>query len=490
MASCCCDSPSDPARSALDRAETSVAACLRVDPRDRPDARDLDRGRFFRLEEREVRRAADDAELYVMGKAEPRRWFRVHVLEPLEALEAALDDGRVTVPHLSRFADAVDGVADVARGTASVAPRSGDAPADAARRRRVNAGVCALMVDDAAVLDRCLDAALRVQDLDLARLVPRKHYCPGDRAHSLGERVICRVGECLRDVLVLLHDPEAPVADHMEAVVRVAAKLLTADAGLPRGAVDDDVGEAFTAVAPAHLATIVNAARALSRPGGGSSVKRGATKAFAALFRLEPTQDDAARQLAAMDVVDQLLPLAGDEHVAEVRVAALQCCLNATTCGFDELRAAEGTPEYADALRGPRVALARRFSEAPWVAVLARTIRSPSATPAELDVAFEALGVLAAQGDVGQRHFGAGGALPALVFVLNRGGNTTSDRRQDTCEAGGTTHRLLDPFGVPGGSRADLARRVLGLILRGDGAFKRVLEKAHPYLCGPGGGLF
>ena len=161
-----------------------------------------------------------------------------------------------------------------------------------------------------------------------------------------------------------------------------------------------------------------------------------------------------------------------------------------TTCGFDELRAAEGTPEYADALRGPRVALARRFSEAPWVAALARTIRSPSATPAELDVAFEALGVLAAQGDVGQRHFGAGGALPALVFVLNRGGNTTSDRRQDTCEAGGTTHRLLDPFGVPGGSRADLARRVLGLILRGDGAFKRVLEKAHPYLCGPGGGLF
>lgn len=91
---------------------------------------------------------------------------------------------------------------------------------------------------------------------------------------------------------------------------------------------------------------------------------------------------------------------------------------------------------------------------------------------------------------MGQRHFGAGGALPALVFVLNRGGNTTSDRRQDTCEAGGTTHRLLDPFGVPGGSRADLARRVLGLILRGDGAFKRVLEKAHPYLCGPGGGLF
>ena len=34
------------------------------------------------------------------------------------------------------------------------------------------------------------------------------------------------------------------------------------------------------------------------------------------------------------------------------------------------------------------------------------------------------------------------------------------------------------------------ARRALGLVLRGDAHFKKVLLKAHPGVCGAGGGVY
>ena len=89
--------------------------------------------------------------------------------------------------------------------------------------------------------------------------------------------------------------------------------------------------------------------------------------------------------------------------------------------------------------------------------------------------------------------WGAGGALPALVHILVKGisdGRTVS-LKQDTSEAGGNRRRLLQPFPERGAQgRAAGARRALGLVLRGDSHFKRVLLKAHPSVCGPGGGVY
>ena len=88
---------------------------------------------------------------------------------------------------------------------------------------------------------------------------------------------------------------------------------------------------------------------------------------------------------------------------------------------------------------------------------------------------------MAAAGDDGLRHWGAGGALSALVHVLKNGDVKGVVRgRQDTAEAGGGTHRLLQPFPTKGTTtgRSAGARRALGLVLRGD---------AH-LLSGQGGG--
>ena len=90
----------------------------------------------------------------------------------------------------------------------------------------------------------------------------------------------------------------------------------------------------------------------------------------------------------------------------------------------------------------------------------------------------------AAAGDDGLRHWGAGGALSALVHVLKNGDVKGVVRgRQDTAEAGGGTHRLLQPFPTKGTTtgRSAGARRALGLVLRGDAHFKKVLLKAHPH---------
>ena len=58
---------------------------------------------------------------------------------------------------------------------------------------------------------------------------------------------------------------------------------------------------------------------------------------------------------------------------------------------------------------------------------------------------------MAAAGDDGLRHWGAGGALSALVHVLKNGDVKGVVRgRQDTAEAGGGTHRLLQPFPTKG----------------------------------------
>ena len=143
--------------------------------------------------------------------------------------------------------------------------------------------------------------------------------------------------------------------------------------------------------------------------------------------------------------------------------------------------------------KDPRVRLARAFCQASWVACCARSARSQDASEEEADVALEALSVMAAAGDDGLRHWGAGGALSALVHVLKNGDVKGVVRgRQDTAEAGGGTHRLLQPFPTKGTTtgRSAGARRALGLVLRGDAHFKKVLLKAHPGVCGAGGGVY
>ena len=51
---------------------------------------------------------------------------------------------------------------------------------------------------------------------------------------------------------------------------------------------------------------------------------------------------------------------------------------------------------------------------------------------------------------------------------------------------------LLQPFPTKGTTtgRSAGARRALGLVLRGDAHFKKVLLKAHPGVCGAGGGVY
>ena len=256
----------------------------------------------------------------------------------------------------------------------------------------------------------------------------------------------------------------------------------------------DELSEAFTRVAPGYLATVVHACRALARPGAGTTNRKAAATAFANVFRLEAEQDSAAKELADADCATLLLPLASDIN-NDVRTATLRCCLNACAAGFDSLSRLRRDPDAsaASVAKDPRVRLARAFCQASWVACCARSARSQDASEEEADVALEALSVMAAAGDDGLRHWGAGGALSALVHVLKNGDVKGVVRgRQDTAEAGGGTHRLLQPFPTKGTAtgRSAGARRALGLVLRGDAHFKKVLLKAHPGVCGAGGGVY
>ena len=60
---------------------------------------------------------------------------------------------------------------------------------------------------------------------------------------------------------------------------------------------------------------------------------KGAARAFAALFRIEPQRLGCARALLECGLAKQLHALTA-ERCQELRVLALQCCLSATQRGF------------------------------------------------------------------------------------------------------------------------------------------------------------
>lgn len=445
-----------------------AAACLRPDPDDRPLARSMLAARWLEVGED----AFDDAKRFVRGEAKPWAWLEHRVVGPLLDAEADLLRGELRSATAQAFCAACVAAERIAAGL----PRH----RDDRRARKRNEEVCDAMINRHDVPHRVVDVALNLKRLE-TRTGDAHGACCGAAA-----ALVTRI-------LVLADDPDAPAADHAEFACRAAAKALYGDAAFPLTEADE-LSEAFTRVAPGYLATVVHACRALARPGAGASNRRAAATAFANVFRLEAEQDSAAKELADADCATLLLPLASDA-AGDVRVATLRCCLNACEAGFTALAALRRDPDAsaASVAKDPRVRLARAFCQAPWVACCSRSARSQDASEEEAGVALEALGVMAQAGDDGLRHWGAGGALPALVHVLKKGDATGVTRgRQDTAEAGGGTHRLLQPFPEKSGGsgRSAGARRALGLILRGDAHFKKVLLKAHPGVCGAGGGVY
>jgi len=441
-------------------------ACLRPDPSERPLCRDLLAARWLDVSEN----AFDEAKRFVRGEAKPWAWLEHRVVGPL--LDAELDIGRGEMrPEIAdKFVDACRAAERLAAGL----------PCDDRRSRKINEAVCDAMVNRHDVPHRVVDVALNLKRLE---------KLTGD-AH---EDCAAAAAALITKILVLADDPEAPAADHAEVACRAAAKALYGDTAFPV-VESDELSEAFTRVAPGYLATVVHACRALARPGAGTTNRKAAATAFANVFRLEAEQDSAAKELADADCATLLLPLASDIN-NDVRTATLRCCLNACAAGFDSLSRLRRDPDAsaASVAKDPRVRLARAFCQAAWVACCARSARSQDASEEEADVALEALSVMAAAGDDGLRHWGAGGALSALVHVLKNGDVKGVVRgRQDTAEAGGGTHRLLQPFPTKGTAtgRSAGARRALGLVLRGDAHFKKVLLKAHPGVCGAGGGVY
>ena len=213
--------------------------------------------------------------------------------------------------------------------------------------------------------------------------------------------------------------------------------------------------------------------------------------AFANVFRLEAEQDSAARTGGRR--LRYAVITVGPEREQQRAHATLRCCLNACAAGFDSLSRLRDPGASAASVAKDARAARGAFCQASWVACCARSARSQDSSEEEADVALEALSVMAAAGDDGLRHWGAGGALSALVHVLKNGDVKGVVRgRQDTAEAGGGTHRLLQPFPTKGTTtgRSAGARRALGLVLRGDAHFKKVLLKAHPGVCGAGGGVY
>ncbi|KAJ1457763.1 hypothetical protein M885DRAFT_514823 [Pelagophyceae sp. CCMP2097] len=484
-------------------------ALLDADAAKRPLAADLLVSPYLNSQsgyEREYE-AGVKAALYATGGVVTPRALAKHLMGPLRRLERCKASGIAT----GGGAGVLDAIV-------------GDF------RRVCDGVVLALRSDDLAlcdvvfsrnVLERCFDFAATFGET-AAELFPDEAFDeqPAARRRRRGDHdgaaklradgvffVVTRLSACVAGALEsLATDPQAAVSrlddDLLDRVVMVAAKLLTCGAtraveGLaPPGAAAYDFARAgpplaqlFERTAPQFLSDVVAAVRAASftpqraRAGAASSVRRGAARALAAAFRGGLSARRSARAFVSLDVGELLLPLAADAGCGDVRIAALQCCLNAVAAAAAAARA-DGAALGAtlDDLDGPRDddaaalrALLRAFSSAAWVGAISTAIRSPATAAAERGVAFAALAEMVGASDEGMRNFGAGGAIPAL-FAAKRVVSTPTDLRQDTYEAGGNTHRLLQPFRSANGGATE-AHGILELISRSDTGLGAALSK-------------
>lgn len=262
---------------------------------------------------------------------------------------------------------------------------------------------------------------------------------------------------------------------HLDRIVNLSARFLTSEASI-RSKLEEETVAIFDEVAPhEYLRSVVGASRALRDATDARVGRRGAARAFAALCRLD--DPEVAQVLLDTDAATRLLLLTSDRACSDVRVSALQCAHHACVAGFPLGRKVNDS----------RRVLAFEFTNVAWLAALARVIRSPSATRKESDAAYDALGAMVAAGDDATRALTTGGALTALIFAMQQTKATHPSRPvQDTSEAGGQRHRLLQPFQAAASaadfSRAAQARRVLSDILLGSSRIASLLNTAYPHV--------
>lgn len=370
-----------------------------------------------------------EVEAYLTG-ALPKSssWYQKHVLDPLERLESNEDDDFETFVDVARAAKQMVG---------------GDIEDDD--------NLDLVLLDN--VAERCVALAAAFENAG-------------------------PVYPLILELLRRVHGEDAS----FERIVLASTKFLTLPNAPPRNddqiAVVEEVLEVYAEIVPhEHLRSLVSASRALldsTSTDGGRAGRRGAAKAFAMLCRNEV----AASALLDADAPGRLLSLTSDRGCVELRCDAVNCAKHACILAKNVEREDD-----------PQRLLAFEFTSVPWIAALSRILRSPSASRAETDAAYDTLGAMVDDAPHGStRNFGSGGALTALIFALQHSNKFRGEKKvcQDTSEAGGRRNRLLQPFNDSSSHHysSAKARRLLGdvILLGSEYPAASLLHSAYPHV--------